>query len=108
MSDMFKKLVQNRQLKADETVVQKSELPTPEIKRRGRPATGKRSDPDWIGRTYYVQSSTDLDVEEYLLKLKRFGSDLDKSELVDSLLAAWVKWHQGEDANILLDKISPR
>ena len=108
MSDMFKKLVQNRQHKTDEGIVQRPDPPLTEVKRRGRPATGKRSDPDWIGRTYYVKSSTDLDVEERLLKLKRLGTDLDKSELVDSLLAAWVKWHQGGDANILIDEISPR
>ena len=76
--------------------------------KRGRPATGKRSDPGWLGRTYYVRQTTDLDVEEELLNLKRDGVELDKSELVDSLLAAWVKWRNGEQANILLGKISPR
>ena len=76
--------------------------------KRGRPATGKRSDPGWLGRTYYVRQATDLDVEEELLNLKRDGVEIDKSELVDSLLAAWVKWRNGEQANILLGKISPR
>lgn len=77
-------------------------------KKRGRPATGKRSDPGWLGRTYYVRQATDLDVEEELLNLKREGVEIDKSELVDSLLGAWVKWRNGEQANILLGRISPR
>jgi hypothetical protein len=88
--------------------------PEPEItteesnKKRGRPATGKRSDPDWIGRTYYVRKETDFDVEDELVKLKRAGINLDKSELVDFLLAAWVKWRKGENIDIQLSEISPR
>jgi hypothetical protein len=88
--------------------------PEPEItteesnKKRGRPATGKRSDPDWIGRTYYVRKETDFDVEDELVKLKRAGINLDKSELVDFLLAAWVNWRKGENIDIQLSEISPR
>lgn len=82
-------------------------VPT-QSKKRGRPATGKRSDDAWIGRTYYVQRETDLDVEDYLLKLKRQGIDIDKSELVDFMLAAWAKWQQGENIDILLDEFTPR
>ena len=83
---------------------------TPEepIKKRGRPATGKRSDPDWIGRTYYIRKETDFDVEDELVKLKRAGINLDKSELVDFLLAAWVQWRNGENIDIQLSEISPR
>lgn len=68
-------------------------LPPP-IRKRGRPATGKRSDPSWIGRTYYVKRATDLDVEGVLFKLKCQGIEIDKSELVNSLLGAWVSWQQ--------------
>ncbi|NJL52746.1 MAG: hypothetical protein HC930_12010 [Hydrococcus sp. SU_1_0] len=88
--------------------------PEPEITpeestpKRGRPATGKRSDPDWIGRTYYVRKETDFDVEDELVKLKRAGINLDKSELVDFLLAAWVNWRKGENIDIQLSDISPR
>jgi hypothetical protein len=83
--------------------------PTPEEPRkRGRPATGKRSDDAWIGRTYYVKRSTDLDVEEELLKLKRCGVEIDKSELVDFLMAVWVKWQQGENIDLLIDEFTPR
>ena len=77
-------------------------------KKRGRPATGKRSDPDWIGRTYYIRKETDFDVEDELVKLKRAGINLDKSELVDSLLGAWVKWRNGENIDIQISEISPR
>ena len=77
-------------------------------KKRGRPATGKRSDPDWIGRTYYIRKETDFDIEDELVKLKRAGINLDKSELVDFLLGAWVKWRNGENIDIQMSEISPR
>jgi hypothetical protein len=132
-ADMFKKLAQSRQksteteaeIKTEEETkpVPKSEpsKPTPEEnpplvaiaseelnKKRGRPATGKRSDPDWIGRTYYVRKENDFDVEDELVKLKRAGVNLDKSELVDFLLAAWVKWRKGENIDIQMSEFSPR
>ena len=80
----------------------------PVKRKRGRPATGKRSDPGWIGRTYYVQESTDIDVELELAMLRRQGIEKDKSALVDSLLSAWVKWRNGEDSEFLFSEISPR
>lgn len=82
--------------------------PQPSPRKRGRPATGKRSDDAWIGRTFYVQRENDLDVEDELLKLKRQGIEIDKSELVDALLGAWVKWRQGENIEGHLDEITPR
>jgi hypothetical protein len=106
-TDLFKKLVRER--KDTQPASSKSTPPdTPETKRRGRPATGKRSDPNWIGRTYYIRKETDLDIEDELLQLKRQGIEIDKSELVEELLNAWVKWRQGEDSEILLSEISPR
>ncbi|MBW4449810.1 MAG: hypothetical protein KME38_23965 [Spirirestis rafaelensis WJT71-NPBG6] len=85
------------------------QLPTqsqPETRKRGRPATGKRSDDAWIGRTYYVKRETDLDVEEELLKLKRRSVEIDKSELVDFLMTAWVKRQQGENIDLLIDEFT--
>jgi len=79
----------------------------PEPKKRGRPATGKRSDNAWIGRTFYIQRETDLDAETELLSLKRQGIELDKSELVDQLLSAWVQWRKGENIDSLLPGIPP-
>jgi hypothetical protein len=128
-ANMFKKLAQNRQKSTEakaETKPQEETTPSvtaippkqnqPEVeippellnKKRGRPATGKRSDPDWIGRTYYIRKENDFDIEDELVKLKRAGINLDKSELVDFLLAAWVKWRKGENIDIQLSEISPR
>jgi hypothetical protein len=78
-----------------------------EPKKRGRPATGKRSDEAWIGRTFYIQRETDIDTEGELLNLRRQGVELDKSELVDKLLSAWVQWRNGESLDKLLSEISP-
>lgn len=83
-------------------------VPPNEPRKRGRPPTGKRSNDAWIGRTYYVKRETDLDVEEVLLQLRRQGIEVDKSELVDLLLSAWVKWQQGENIEIQLTEITPR
>ncbi len=85
-----------------------AEIAPEPTKKRGRPATGKRSDPDWIGRTYYIRKATDFDIEDELVKLKRAGINLDKSELVDFLLAAWVKWRKGENIDFQISEISPR
>jgi hypothetical protein len=107
-AELFRKLTSNR-LKAQPPEIQPAppETEPPEPKKRGRPPKGKRSDPNWIGRTYYIRKETDLDIEAELIQLKREGIDLDKSELVDSLLAAWLKWRQGENINFLLSEISP-
>jgi hypothetical protein len=67
-------------------------------KKKGRPSTGKRSNPDWIGRTYYVKKEVNFDVADQLLQLKRQGIDLDKSDLVNFLLGEWVKSQQGKNA----------
>jgi hypothetical protein len=129
-ANMFKKLAQNRQknpeaketTKPQEETIPSVTVTPPEQdqqlkaetepeelnKKRGRPATGKRSDPNWIGRTYYIRKENDFDVEDELVKLKRVGINLDKSELVDFLLAAWVKWRKGENIDIQLSEFSPR
>jgi hypothetical protein len=57
--------------------------------KRGRPATGKRSNIDWYGRTFYIRKQTDDQLEDALFQLKRSGTEIDKSDLVDALLAAW-------------------
>ena len=106
----FKKAIESRkdlEPIPPEPITPVQPVPPPEPKKRGRPATGKRSDDAWIGRTYYVRRETDLDIEDELLKFKRSGIDIDKSELVDQLLSAWVKWQQGENIEIQLFNISP-
>jgi hypothetical protein len=97
-ADLFKKLAANRSKKKDTAEEPQGTRLPPEPKKRGRPATGKRSNPDWIGRTYYIRKETDLDVESELLKLKREGMEVDKSELVDFLLGEWLKSRQGDKA----------
>lgn len=113
--NMFKQLAEQRKQKAEpvtepeapaepkkkgQTKAEKQEPP----KKRGRPATGKRSNEDWLGRTYYIQKTTDLDVEGELFNLKRQGVELDKSELVDFLLSQWVKSQQGGKATFRIGK----
>jgi hypothetical protein len=58
-----------------------------QAKKRGRPS-GKRSDEDYVQVTAYIQKDIHLDVKIALLKS---GDDKDFSELVDSLLANWLK-----------------
>lgn len=117
-ADAFKKLVSNRKHESepviDEAVIEEAVLASPDLppiapeqKKRGRPATGKRSDESWIGRTYYVRRETDLDVEGELFQLKRQGIEVDKSELVDFLLTAWVKIRKGENSEIPNGGIPP-
>ena len=80
---------------------------TEPVKRgRGRPAGGKRSDPKWIGRTYYIQEHNDIQSEVELALLRTQGIEMDKSDLIDALVDAWVKYRQGE--KIAFRDISPR
>ena len=58
-----------------------------EPRRRGRPS-GKRSDPDYVGFTTYIRKDTHHDVKVALLQEKE-GREL--SELVEELLAGWLK-----------------
>lgn len=79
--------------------------------KRGRPSVGKQRNPYWSGETYYyyyVRGETELDVASELLELRREGLEIDKSDLADALLAAWVKWRQGEDIEPYLLDISSR
>lgn len=115
-ANAFSKIFENREPVVEPEMVEEfSPSPLgaggvkPEIKKeRGRPATGKRSDDTWISRNFYVQRQTDLNVEDELLQLKRQGIKVDKSELVDLLMASWVKWRQGENIDLLLAENTPR
>ncbi|MEO1446055.1 MAG: hypothetical protein AAFV46_07435 [Cyanobacteria bacterium J06635_11] len=91
--------------------VAKAEPKTPRSaakKKRGRPATGKRSDEGWISRAFYVEETTDIDLEAELTQLRREGVKLDKSELVNSCLIAWLKWRKGDQPSKCLGEISSR
>lgn len=115
----FKAAINSRQQPLDTEEVESPPMapapapaaPTPATEQtkngRGRPATGKRSNDEWISRTVYVKRSTDYDIEEQLLALKREGVNLDKSDLVDALLAAWVNSRKSGQAKIQIDRILP-
>ncbi|ANV88868.1 hypothetical protein [Picosynechococcus sp. PCC 7117] len=101
---MFKQVIGQRKQKSEPEPPKKKTTPKAKNKelqpgKRGRPAIGKRSDPDWVGRTYYIRKETDLDVQSELLKLKRQSIELDKSELVDFLLGEWVKFQNNKKAD---------
>jgi len=61
----------------------------------------KRNDPAWITRTYYVKKSTDIDLEEELARLRRQGIELDKSDLVNAALEAWIAYRKGAPPDTL-------
>jgi hypothetical protein len=67
---------------------QKSPLKTDEPKRRGRPATGKRNDPEYDQTTAYVRKDTYKAVRIALIE---DGEERDYSELVEELLSKWLK-----------------
>lgn len=111
-AELFKQLAASRSSSPTDSTTQNSATEkatskeTKVEKKRGRPAIGKRSDPDWIGRTYYIRRNTDLDVEEELHRLKRQNATIDKSELVDFLLSEWVKSQQGKKATFQIGENS--
>lgn len=74
-------------------------------KKVGRPAVGKRSNSDYVNRSFFIRRATDLDMEEALLALKRAGVNIDKSELVDRCVRAWLKFETGATAKSCLDEI---
>jgi hypothetical protein len=74
-------------------------------RRRGRPANGKRSDPGWFGRTFYIRKDTDERLEQALYTLKRSGFEVDKSQLADALLNAWAAVELGQAADFPISAI---
>ncbi len=81
------------------------------VAKKRRPPVGKQRNPYWRSQSYYyyyIQGETELDVASELLELRREGLEIDKSDLADALLAAWVRWRQGEDIEPHLLEISPR
>jgi hypothetical protein len=80
----------------------KTRVPDAPRRGRGRPAGGKRSDPNWYGRTFYIRKETDERLERALLHLRRSGIEVDKSQLADALLNAWaaVELDEADDLTI--------
>jgi len=69
---------------------QKSQVKNTPSKAVGRPATGKRSNPDWVGRTFYVEAETDANFGIVIATLKAQGVSVDKSDIVQALLSEWM------------------
>jgi hypothetical protein len=95
--NLFKKLVEASQVEAGQV-----ETPSP------RPLS-KRQDPSWITRTYFLEKTTDIEIEGELYSLRRDGIEMDKSDLINAALKAWVAWRRGEvEAEDAMERISPR
>jgi hypothetical protein len=93
MSSKFKSILDHAKVREPETVAEEEAHPSPAPvaisanKKRGRPS-GKRSDADFVQVTAYIHKDIHLNVKIALLKS---GDDKDFSELVDGLLAGWLK-----------------
>jgi hypothetical protein len=94
MSSKFKGILDQAKDRKPETVEDVAPPPSPapttgskSPKKRGRPS-GKRSDEDYVQVTAYIQKDIHREVKIALLKS---GGDKDFSELVDDLLARWLK-----------------
>lgn len=97
-----KKSKRKRELQQSVEQVQPPAPPNP----IGRPRNGKRSDPDWIGRTFYVKSETDLTLGIAIATLKAQGAQFDKSDLVEMLLSEWLEMHPDEKLDWCRSKFS--
>lgn len=81
--------------------------PSEPAKKKGR-SEGKRSDPEWVMRSFFVRKQTDVKVKQALLALEARGIELDKSDLTEALLDAWLHWLDGGDIEALLNEVTPR
>lgn len=100
-SNLFRTIVQRQEPDKEDT---RSLSQKP---KRGRPVNGKRSNEEWVARTFYVRREIDFNLEEQLLAFKRQGREIDKSELIDLLLDGWLNWHKGENIEMCLSDIAP-
>lgn len=55
---------------------------------RGRPATGKRSNPDWKLYSHFLKKQTQ---RAAVARLQAEDSDQDLSDVLEELLAQWLK-----------------
>ena len=65
---------------------------------------GKRSDPDWVRRAFYVRANTDSSLDITISMLKAQGINIDKSQLTDELLSEWLRQEPDEQRNWLKSK----
>jgi len=78
----------------EESVAPLAALPSAEAKRRGRP-NAKRSDPEFVQTTAYIRRDTHRDAKIALL---HEGEGREYSELVEELLAGWLKSRKYKDS----------
>lgn len=87
MTSKFKGILERAKERESTMPAEEAPPPSPAPKKRGRPS-GKRSDAEYVQVTAYIHKDTHRDVKIELLKS---GDGKDFSELVDSLLANWLK-----------------
>ena len=90
MTSKFQGIIDHAKGRVPETPAEEPPPPSPALapaKKRGRPS-GKRSDAEFVQVTAYIHKDRHREVKIALLKS---GKDKDFSELVDSLLAGWLK-----------------
>jgi hypothetical protein len=74
-------------LPPDDPPIPQSRPTTPAVsKNRGRPATGKRSDPDYESTTVFLRKQTKTAAAHLLLN----DRDQDLSDVLENLLSGWV------------------
>lgn len=62
--------------------------PAAEGRGRGRPATGKRSNPDWKLYSHFLKKQTQ---RAAVARLQAEDSDRDLSDVLEELLAQWLR-----------------
>ncbi len=70
----------------------RAKTPAPARGRVGRPATGKRSDPDFAQATVWLNKTTLAEVDIALRRARLADENLgDRSDLIERLLTRWLK-----------------
>ena len=82
----------HRQPEADEAPAETQPVPAKplavESRGRGRPATGKRSNPEWKLYSHFLKRQTQ---RAAVARLQAEDSDRDLSDVLEELLAQWLK-----------------
>jgi hypothetical protein len=72
----------------------------------GRPKGGKREDPDWVARSFFLQTATDNGIEDLVILSKRAGTLIDKSDVANTVLSAYVKFRIDGNTETFLESIA--
>lgn len=74
----------------------------------GHRTGGKRSDPDWVMRSFFLRKLTDQAVKRAILELESQGITYDKSELMEDLLTGWLAYRDGGSVDEYMRTRTPR